>query len=148
MLPRKGDHMLLGGFLVFIPLLLLLAGCAPKATRYTWVGNEADLPQTNLACARDMQNAGYIPAVAAARTSPSTGALVGGVIPTLYKDCVEKHGYVKNGTDTVPLVWDQQLWRWRPETYPCGNPDQTCLWVTPEGWGVAPLPEDRSRPRP
>ena len=38
--------------------LFLLTGCGQHAARYTWVGDEAKLPQVNLACAREMQNTG------------------------------------------------------------------------------------------
>jgi hypothetical protein len=89
-------------------------------------------------------NAGYIPAVAAGRAEFSTGILVGGVIPTLYKDCLENNGYLKIGTDRVPLAWDEKLFERRPDPS-CGTPDQTCLWLVPSGWGVAPLPH-RSKP--
>jgi hypothetical protein len=123
-----------------------LTGCAQYATRYTWTGNEGMLPEVNLECSRDISKS-YVPRIAAARAELSTGILVGGVIPTLYKDCLEKNGYLKTGTDRVLLVWDEALWRWRPEPT-CGAADQTCLWVTPEGWGIAPLPQDGHRPKP
>jgi hypothetical protein len=121
--------------------LLLLTGCGLHATRYTWVGDETKLPQVNLACARDMQNAGSAPVAGAAKHNPFTGKLVGGTLPTLYKACVEKYGYRRIKTDDVALAWDERLRRWRPDPT-CGKPDQTCLWVEPNGdvWGVAPLP--------
>jgi hypothetical protein len=70
------------------------------------------------------------------------------VIPTVYKDCVEKHGYVKTGTDEVPLMQDHpeyltNAWTnpWRLEGDRCGAPNQTCLWWMGQGrWTVAPLP--------
>jgi hypothetical protein len=59
----------------------------------------------------------------------------------MYRECVERHGYRRTKTDDVALVWDERLNRWRPDPM-CGKPDQTCLWVEPNGdlWGVAPLP--------
>jgi hypothetical protein len=121
--------------------LLLLTGCGLHAARYTWVGDETKLPQVNLACARDMQNTGSAPVAGAAKHNPFTGKLVGGALPTLYKACVEKYGYRRIKTDDVALAWDEKLRRWRPDPT-CGKPDQTCLWVEPNGdvWGVAPLP--------
>jgi len=119
--------------------LLLLTGCGQHATRYTWVGDETKLPQVNLACAREMQNTGAVDG--AAKVNPFTGKLVGGAAPTMYRECVERHGYRKTKTDDVALVWDERLNTWRPDPR-CGKPDQTCLWVEPSGelWGVAPLP--------
>jgi hypothetical protein len=124
-----------------VGICLLLTGCGLHATRYTWAGDETKLPRVNLACARDMQNAGSGPVAGAAKHNPFTGKLVGGAIPTLYRECVERHGYRRIGTDDVALVWDEQLRRWRPEPT-CGKPHQTCLWVEPGGdlWGIAPLP--------
>ena len=124
--------------------LLLLTGCGHQATRYTWVGDETRLPQVNLACAREMQNTG--PVDDAVKINPFTGKLVGGAAPTLYKGCVERHGYRRTKTDDVAIVWDERLNRWRPEPM-CGKPDQTCLWIEPgtDLWGIAPLPR-QARP--
>jgi hypothetical protein len=63
----------------------------------------------------------------------------------MYKACVEKYGYRSTKTDNVALVWDDRLNQWRPDPA-CGKPDQTCMWVEPNGelWGIAPLP--RARP--
>jgi hypothetical protein len=80
--------------------------------------------------------------------NPFTGKIVGGAIPTLYKDCVEKHGYVKTGTDYVSLTQDHpeyltDPWTnpWRLEGDRCGAPNQTCFWWMGQGrWTVAPLP--------
>jgi len=126
-------------FLPGLALVLILTGCGFHATRYTWVGDETKLPQVNLACARDIQKAG--PVEGAAKHNPFTGKLVGGAVPTLYKDCLARHGYLRTRTDDVALVWDEPLRRWRPDPT-CGKPDQTCLWVEPNGevWGIAPLP--------
>jgi hypothetical protein len=126
-------------FLPGLALLLILTGCGFHATRYTWVGDETKLPQVNLACARDIQKAG--PVEGAAKHNPFTGKLVGGAVPTLYKDCVARHGYLRTKIDDVALVWDEPLRRWRPDPT-CGKADQTCLWVEPNGevWGIAPLP--------
>ena len=122
-----------------VGVLLLLTGCGLNAIRYTWVGDETKLPQVNLACARDMHNAGTV--AGAARISPFTGKLVGGAVPKMYNDCVERHGYRRIRTDDVALAWDDKLYGWRPDPT-CGKPDQTCLWVEPRGdvWGIAPLP--------
>lgn len=119
--------------------LLLLSGCGYHANRYTWVGDESRLAQINLACARDLQNAG--PIAGAAKHNLFTGKLVGGAVPTKYQACVERHGYRRAKTDDVALVWDERLGRWRPDPI-CGKRDQTCLWVEPSGdvWGIAPLP--------
>ena len=56
-----------------VGICLLLTGCGVYATRYTWVGDETKLPQVNLACARDVQNAG--PVAGAAKHNPFTGKL-------------------------------------------------------------------------
>jgi hypothetical protein len=122
-----------------VSALVLLTGCGQHAIRYTWVGDETKLPQVNLACARDMQKVGAMDG--AAKVNPFTGKLVGGAAPTMYKECVEKHGYRRAKTDDVAIVWDERLNRWRPNPT-CGKADQTCLWVEPDGelWGIAPLP--------
>jgi hypothetical protein len=48
-------------------------------------------------------------------------------LETLYKDCMEKAGYVKVAGDRVPLTWDWTLGAHRLEA--CGRADQTCYWV-------------------
>ncbi len=134
----------LGRSLVFVTLLL--AGCATHSTRYTWTGDAAQLPQVNQACARDMQKS-YIPRIAAARTD-FRGKIVGGVVPTLYKDCVRGYGYVQvNEAELGPdVTYSYEVTdgvgyqRYRLEA--CGSPDQTCLWVVPSGFGIAPLPSN------
>ena len=126
-----------------IGALLLLTGCGHSAIRYTWAGDETKLPQVNLACARDMQKVDSMDG--AAKVNPFTGKLIGGAAPDMYKACVEKYGYRRTKTDNVALVWDDRLNQWRPDPA-CGKPDQTCMWVEPNGelWGIAPLP--RARP--
>jgi hypothetical protein len=124
-------------FFAGVGALFLLTGCGLHATRYTWVGDEAKLPQVNLACAKDIQKAGS----GGAKHNPFTGKVVGGELPTRYRECVEKYGYRRTKTDDVALAWDERERRWLPKPT-CGKPDQTCLWVEPSGdvWGVAPLP--------
>jgi hypothetical protein len=146
--------------------LVLLPGCGIKATRYTWTGDATQLSQVNLSCAQEIRDAaGYVPIKelaipatgrplrdapirllhldplvaghAAATANPFTGEIVGGVIPTLYKDCLEIHGYRKVKTDVVPLVG-----------YECGTPLQTCLWFDRWGkYGVLPLPNGANPPQ-
>lgn len=131
-----------------VTVLLLLTGCAPHATCYTWTGDASQLPQVNLACARDMQKS-YIPRIAAARTD-FRGKIVGGVLPTLYKDCVEKYGYVQRaGSELGPeLQYDVKdgVGFYRLDV--CGAQDQTCLSATSLGWYVAPLPQEGLRSKP
>jgi hypothetical protein len=54
------------------------------------------------------------------------------VFPTLYKDCMERHGYTKVGTDEVPLIWEETPVRgWHPVPRTCGTRNQTCIWRPP-----------------
>jgi hypothetical protein len=45
-------------------LLMSLAGCSYRATRYTWTGNEAQITQAHAESLREMQKE-YVPVVAA-----------------------------------------------------------------------------------
>src|SRR2546427_11781808 len=92
-------------------ICLLLTGCGLHAVRYTWVGDETKLPQVNLACAREVQNAG--PVAGAAKHHPLTGELVGGAIPTLHKGCGGKRGYPRPGNADAALVGGGPPIRWR-----------------------------------
>ena len=109
---------------------VVLAGCTTTTvhvTRYTWAsaGDAADLSrlrQAGTACLREVNDT-YIP------------NLFGGgaaIKQTLYKDCIERHGYVKTKTEDVrhPADWDDagKVYRLRPGLI-CGS-DQTCvLWA-------------------
>lgn len=106
-------------FLAAVVLLLFLAGCSHGAIRYTWTGDEARVKETRARCVEEV-NKNYVPRAAAGR-----------VIPTLYKDCMEKAGNTKSGSDLVPLIWDEKLWQWRPEPPHCGATNQACIWVPP-----------------
>src|SRR2546422_10866237 len=84
-------------------ICLLLTGCGLHAMRYTWVGDETKLPQVNLACAREVQNAG--PVAGAAKTKPFTRKLGGCAIPTPHKEFGGKRRYPRAGTgDGGPTV--------------------------------------------
>jgi uncharacterized protein YceK len=97
---------------LLVLLMIVLAGCA-SAARYTWTGNASGLARVHARCDRESLQGGlYMPRAA---------------LETLYKDCMEKAGYVKVAGDRVPLTWDWTLGAHRLEA--CGRADQTCYWV-------------------
>lgn len=78
--------------MALVGVLLLLAGCAGQATRYTWSGDgRIPLQQASAYCIGEM-NKSYAPV--AAGKAPKL---------TLYKDCMEQQGFTKVGSDEVKL---------------------------------------------
>jgi len=105
---------------------VVLAGCmttTAHVTRYTWTPvGEAEprsLPQADIECLKEV-NGTYVPNLYGGGTS---------IRQTLYKDCIERHGYVKSKTEDVPhpADWDddRKVYRLRPGMI-CGA-DQTCV---------------------
>ena len=84
----------LGRSLVVTVLLLSVAGCSPHATRYTWAGDEANLRRTHAACVQEISKE-YVPRAHGAGVP---------VMVTLYKDCMEKHGYQWSSSTTAPMA--------------------------------------------
>jgi hypothetical protein len=111
-----GRLVALGAFLLLLPL----SGCSFHATRFTWAPDNGAVGQAHATCIREI-NQQYVPVVAGKW-----------VLPTLYKDCMERHGYTKVGTDEVPLIWEETPVRgWHPVPRTCGAPNQTCIWRPP-----------------
>ena len=118
------------GSLALVLIGVVLAGCTTttaNVTRYTWTSvasansDPRPLDQLHVECLKKV-NSTYVP------------NLYGGgmaIKKTLYKDCIEQHGYAKAKTEDVPhpADWDadSQIYRLCSGLI-CGS-DQTCvLW--------------------
>ena len=102
---------------------VVLGGCTTTTvhvTRHTWASADPSLRKANIECLKET-NGTYVPNLYGGGNS---------IKQTLYKDCIERHGYVKSKTEDVPhpADWDddRKVFRLRPPGVICGA-DRTCV---------------------
>ena len=105
----------LSSSLVFVALLLSLAGCA-SVTRDTWTGADARLQQTHVACL-EKSNGDVVDDRGGALPAVGGGGTFGRALRRkIYKSCMEQAGYTKAQTEEDAAVNGDV----------CGTSDQTC----------------------